>query len=224
MAANKSTRQNKGGQRVALTAQETKQARSERTLERILASAEELLHERDFDQLTMADLASHAGCAVGTLYGRIPNKESLLACLYQRLQETYEMRAAKLFTDCGSLDLEGRVDGLSAVLVDVMVSTRGVNRAVTLHLWSCPHGDVHGFRRSSTASFKQAAAFLAECGNEIAHRNKREACEFGLMTVASMAQDRIVFGDRSGIRLHYSPRTLKTRLAALLLTYLRSPQ
>ena len=64
-------------------ARSAKQERSRETLARILAAAEELLEIREFDELTMSDLAKHARCAVGTLYGRLPNKESLRT-LYPR--------------------------------------------------------------------------------------------------------------------------------------------
>ena len=67
-----------------LPIREVKQKRSQRTLERILSAAEALLDTREFDDLSMADLAREAGCAVGTLYGRIPSKESLLVCLHER--------------------------------------------------------------------------------------------------------------------------------------------
>ena len=60
------------------------QARSRETLDRILAAAEELLETREFDELTMVDLADHAGCGVGTVYGRLENKESLLLCLHEQ--------------------------------------------------------------------------------------------------------------------------------------------
>lgn len=200
-----------------------KQERSQRTLERILVAAEELLHDRDFDELTMAELAERAGCAVGTLYGRIPNKESLLACLYERLDSTSKALAAHMFADYHGCGLEGRVEGLCTVLVDMMASTRGVNRAVTLNLWSRDDDDVRQFRKETTATFKQAVGFLAECAGEIAHENPRAACEFGLQTVYSMAQDRVVFGDRSGVQVRYSARTLKQRLTSVLLSYLRTP-
>jgi len=112
-------------------------------------------------------------------------------------------------------------DRLCDLMVDFLHRTRGVNRAVTLHLWSRT-GDELGFRRSTTASFKRIAAFLAECDDEIAHPSARQACEFGLLTLTSTAQDRLLFGDRSGIQLKLSRRALKAQLAALLLSYLRT--
>lgn len=200
-----------------------KQGRSQRTLERIFDAAEELLKDRDFDQLTMADLAERAGCAVGTVYGRISNKESLLACLFERMEISSQARAVRMFAECQGLRLEGRVEGIVAELIDMLVTTRGVNRAVTLHLWSRAGADVHGFRKNTTTTFKQAAAFLAECSDEIAHESAREACEFGLLTIFVTGQDRIVFGDRSGVQVGYSPETLRGLLASLLLSYLRTP-
>jgi len=201
---------------------ETKQRRSQRTLEHILEAAEELLQDRDFDRLTMAELAEHAGCAVGTLYGRIPNKDSLLACLYERLDRQIQEQVGNMVAASAELGLEERVTLVCGVAVDFLRATRGVNRAVTMHLWSRPD-DEFGFRRKTTTNFKQAARFIAECKDEIAHPNAHEACEFGLLAVSTMAQDRLLFGDRSGIQLRYSGRALKQGLTSLLLAYLRTP-
>lgn len=203
-------------------ANETKQERSRQTLERILSAAEELLQDRDFGDLTMAQLAEHAGCAVGTLYGRIPSKERLLACLYERLQTQIGSLAGEAFRTGSDLPLRERIRILCEMSVEFLHATRGVNRAVTQHLWS-QDGDDFGFRRGTTAHFKKAAAFLAECADEVDHADARQACEFGLMTVSAMAQDRIVFGARSGLQIRYSRRALKDQLTSLLTAYLTSP-
>ena len=199
------------------------QERSRRTLERILVAAEELLRDRDFDELTMADLAAGAGCAVGTLYRRIPDKESLLACLYERLQVDARTRTEAAFRAAAALDLEGRVRALCALLVEVMVEHRGVNRAVSLHLWSRAGEGADDFRRAMTASFRLAVDFAAACADEIDHPDPRAAVEFGLLTVFTMAQDRLVFGDRSGLRRRYAAGTLEKELGRLLLGYLCRP-
>ena len=77
------------------------------------------------------------------------------------------------------------------------------------------------FRRSATAGFRQAAAFLAERVDRKIHPVPQAACEFGLLAATDVAQSRIVFGDRSGLRINYSPKSLKARITALLLAYLR---
>lgn len=203
-------------------AHDTKQVRSRRTLEAILDAAEELLAERDFDQLTMAELAKRAGCGVGTVYGRIPNKESLLACLYDRHGVGGGEVIAELLAACEGAGLEGRVRVLCGVVVDYCAANRGSIRATTAHLFS-HREDVYGFRKNMTAMFKRFASVLVECADEIPHPDPLAACQLGLLAVSDLAQSRIVFGDRVAIQIRYSKKNLKVQLTHLLLSYLRTP-
>ncbi len=202
---------------------ETKQDRSRRTLERILLATEDLLKDRDFDAITMADLAKRAGCAVGTLYGRVPNKESLLACLFERQSKAAEILTRKLFESCEGGDLDTRVRAVCEFVIDHCAAQRGSIRATTAHLFERPGGDVYGFRKQITKAFRMIASLLAEVTDDPQSDATMSTCEFGLLAVCDVAQSRVVFGDRSGVRLRYSRRELKERLSALLLAYLRSP-
>jgi len=201
------------------------QARSRETLERILAAAEELLETREFDELTMADLARHARCGVGTVYGRLPNKESLLVCLHQRYMEAGLASSAGVFGQCRNAELEVRVQKLCAMIVDFFGAHPGVTRAITNHLFARPSKDISAnvavFHRNATAAFKQAATFLAERVDRKIHPVPQIACEFGLLAVTDVVQSRVVFGDRSGVRINYSSKALKARVTALLLAYLK---
>ena len=59
------------------------QARSRRTLSRILDASLALLAERGLDGLTVQDIVSRAGTSVGSFYGRFSGKEELLAYVEQ---------------------------------------------------------------------------------------------------------------------------------------------
>lgn len=206
-------------------ARSTRQDRSRETLARILVAAEQLLETREFDELTMAELARRAGCGVGTVYGRLPNKESLLVCLHERYMEAGLAGSASVFEQCHHAELEERVQTLCCLLVDFYSAHRGVTRAITNYLFARPSDEVSAtvatIRRSVTAAFKQAAAFLADRVDTRVHPDPQIACEFGLLAATDVAQSRIVFGDRSGLRIGYSSKALKERLTALLLAYLR---
>jgi AcrR family transcriptional regulator len=207
------------------SARSAQQGRSRETLERILAAAEELLETREFDELTMADLAEHAGCAVGTVYGRIPNKESLLLCLHERYMESGLSGVGAVFGNAEDAGLEERTRALSSMIVDFIGARRGVTRAVTNYLYvrtgDDSVGNVAAFGKSVTAGFKQAAAFLAEKVDRRIHRDAQAASEFALLAASDVIQGRVAFGDRSGLRLRYSRKALKERTAALMLAYLQ---
>jgi AcrR family transcriptional regulator len=207
-------------------AHSAKQERSRETLERILASAEELLEDCEFDELTMADLAAHSDCAVGTVYARVPNKESLLLCLHERYLTDGIARSATVFEDCQDAGLEERARALCSLIVDFLAAHRGVTRAVTNYLFSRTNDDSAGnvalFRRRATAGIKQAASFLAEKVDRSVHADPQAAAEFALLAAQDVAQGRVAFGKRSGLNIQYSLAELKQRISALLLAYLQT--
>jgi AcrR family transcriptional regulator len=55
---------------------------AERNRERILQAAAELFTERGLD-VTLNDIAHHAGVGVGTVYRRFPDKETLIDALFE---------------------------------------------------------------------------------------------------------------------------------------------
>jgi AcrR family transcriptional regulator len=60
------------------------QARSQKTLERLLDTAEELVAESGATAFTVSDLVKRGGSSVGAFYARFPDKDALLATLHQR--------------------------------------------------------------------------------------------------------------------------------------------
>lgn len=200
------------------------QSRSADTLERILCAAELLLDDREFDEITIAEIAAEAGCAVGTVYGRVENKEHLLFCLHDRFTKSAEKRVAQTFGSVGDASLEQRVVALCDLMVGILHEHRGVNRALTNHLYASPSQaasqSMKSFRKKITTMFRGAAAFLAEGMPDSAHPETRAACEFALLAAQDVAQGRIVFGARSGLDVKYSLKELRRRTAELILRYL----
>lgn len=66
---------------------EPRQSRSQNTQERLLSALVSLLEERSFEQITIRDLAMHAGVSSGTIYRRFKDKDALLPVLYERLND-----------------------------------------------------------------------------------------------------------------------------------------
>jgi AcrR family transcriptional regulator len=58
-----------------------KQSRSQKTRDRLLAAGFKLLRRKDFDQLSVADIARSAGCAVGSFYQRFFDKDQYFHAL-----------------------------------------------------------------------------------------------------------------------------------------------
>jgi AcrR family transcriptional regulator len=80
-------------------------ADAERNRERILAAAAELYAERGLD-VSLDDIAAHAGVGVGTVYRRFPDKEALIDALFE-----VKIDAAVSLADA-ALEIEDPWEGL----------------------------------------------------------------------------------------------------------------
>jgi len=75
-----------------------KQARSERSLQRVLAALESLLERKTFGEISIPEIAARSECSAATIYGRFKDKQSILAALHESLRE-------RLFVNlCGLLE------------------------------------------------------------------------------------------------------------------------
>jgi AcrR family transcriptional regulator len=83
-----------------------------RNRERILAAAAEVFADRGLD-VSLDDVARHAGVGVGTVYRRFPTKEALVEALFEAHVEALAALAAKAVSYADSWD------GLVAVLTEV---------------------------------------------------------------------------------------------------------
>jgi AcrR family transcriptional regulator len=64
-----------------------KQSRSQKTRDRLLAAGFKLLRRKDFDQLSVADIARAANCAVGSFYQRFFDKDQYFFALAEMRRE-----------------------------------------------------------------------------------------------------------------------------------------
>ncbi len=78
---------------MAQVAEKPLRADAARNRERILAAAAEVFAARGLD-VTLDDIAAHAGLGVGTVYRRFPNREALVEALFEeRLSEVAALAA-----------------------------------------------------------------------------------------------------------------------------------
>jgi len=62
----------------------TQQRRSQQSLERIVEALDALIEEKTFEEITVTEVCTRAGVAVGTFYDRVGNKDALLEHLRRR--------------------------------------------------------------------------------------------------------------------------------------------
>jgi len=87
------------------------QPRARATRDAMLRVGRALLQERDFDELSIADLAAANGLSVGSFYGRFRDKASFLALLQQQVTEEWLERGRAFLADAKRGDIGSTMDG-----------------------------------------------------------------------------------------------------------------
>lgn len=172
-----------------------RQDRSRRNLDRLLESAEALLEESLFEEVTVADVVRGAGTSVGAFYTRFANKEALLPALYRR----YDGRLAREVRELlGSSDWEGsnlktRVEKLVAITVSQYRARRGLLRAVSMFSRTKPGEISAEIREARGRLHREIGAVVLARREEIDHPDPELAVEMGLFFVFAACRDKILF-------------------------------
>ncbi len=104
------------------------QARSAKTLEAILLTGRSLLRGKQFEELSVSEIAQGAECSVGGFYARFSSKDAMLIALEQQLMEEL---ADQLDADLEQADAAGaRIPDLISLYVHTMVARFREHRTI----------------------------------------------------------------------------------------------
>ncbi|MGI9626487.1 MAG: TetR family transcriptional regulator [Longimicrobiales bacterium] len=163
-----------------------KQARSRQTHQRLVSSCIELLDEKPFDRVTIAEIAQGAGVSVGNFYRRFTRKEAILPDLYTEYDRRFEGFASTI-SQAGDTQptLRDVVTALVSAIADFMAQNRGLVQA--LHLQARLHPEIiplrsHGDRHTL---FDQLKALLPDADPE---RSSRVGRTVGLLLVSTLIE------------------------------------
>ena len=195
------------------------QRRSQETRDRLLDAAEVLLTEGGLDAATVPDIAVRAGVAVGSLYRRFPDKDSVLRAVYERFfSRSLERNREALRPEAWKHASARQVVRL---LVESLVANYVHQRRLLAALvqFAEKHAD-SAFRKQARAARREAfdaiARLLLERKDQIGHANPEHAIEFVLLVVgASLKQ--LVLQEQTTIR----SEQLAGDLTELVISYLR---
>ncbi len=200
------------------------QARSQRTLDRILDAAEALVADKGFEDTSVAEVARRAGSSVGAFYARFRDKDGLLYALYERYLEQ-AVATADDALDPTRWDGAGTTDLLSAVvhfLVEIYREQSGLMRAFVLRNYTDFEFRSRQERLSHYVSDK-LIALLLERQDEIRHPQPEQAAAFGLTMAFATIESAILFGETRSGALVLSDESLADHLIRATLAYLGVP-
>jgi len=198
------------------------QARSQRTLDKIVQAVEGLLEVRSFDEIAVADIIRRARCSTGSFYARFPTKDAVLPYLYARYDADLRPRvAAKLArVDWSRMTLRETVDLLVSGTVDMYVERRHLLRAVALFARAHPDALGEDIPRRRQGVHDMPARLISRFTSEITHPDAMDAARVGFFIVAAAARDKLLFDAPHGTTTRLTTNQLKAHLARSLFAYL----
>ena len=200
-----------------------KQARSERTLRKILDATEVLLETRPFDGLSVQEITRKAGVATGCLHTRFESKAAVLEILFERyLADTERIAVAGTEESAWSdLPLEERIRGMCFLLVRTFRARRGVSRAAQVHYMRFPELVSERMRKRMEAMYERIARVILGDAEGIHHDDPLWAARFALQTAVATCRAKILFHDHPvPDAAPAADRKLIDELTRLLLGYL----
>jgi AcrR family transcriptional regulator len=197
-----------------------KQARSERTLEQILAAAERLIVERGLRDVSIADVVREAGTSVGGFYGRFRDKDELLRALHERTQR--DLRAELLVLVDPERWKTARLDEIVRVCVDVLVRRSSERRRLMAAFLESVAASPDSWQ--TAIAFRRrlvdgVSALLLTKRAEMKHPDPPRAVRFAIDAALAIVDERAIFhavpeADR------LESRELAQELERLVLAYL----
>ncbi len=197
-----------------------KQARSEKTLYRLLEAAEELIAEKGLAGLSIPEVARRAKSSVGGFYARFRDKNELLKALeerhFQHLSDHLDAVAnnARWENATAAEIVRGAVDEL----VDITNFHRHMMVAFLFRSIQDPNvrEDALRFRREAEERIRNL--LLTRC-EDIDHPDPSLAIDLGIQTAfALMQQHVLVESTRAGGR-KLSDEELKNEISTIFLRY-----
>jgi AcrR family transcriptional regulator len=201
------------------------QARSQKTLDRLLDAAEALVAEKGFDDTPVAEIARRAESSVGAFYSRFADKDALLGALSERFISQALATADDALAPARwqRATIDEIAQAVVRFLVEIHRERRGLLRAFALR---APVDPAFLARRERLAQHIAAglSALLIAHRGEIRHADPQRAAAFALTMVFGTLEHTILFSEMRSGALAWTDDDLATELARAFLAYLVVPQ
>ena len=202
------------------------QARSRATRDKLVAALDRLLREKDFESITIADLAREAGLAVGTVYRRFENKDAFIPVIF----ELYRDRLDAYTTGPGRLDIDPE-DGLRTSLHAIIRAAWGFLKREghllrAAHLYARLRPDLVGadWQAYLDAALGSARQIVGLFAGEVRIADKDEAAQMLAYLLNTVLIERGLYpDDGAGALLSLDEDAFIAATADTLFGYLTTP-
>ncbi len=170
------------------------QKRSRETHERILKAGESLLNKKDFEQISIAEIAAEADISVGNFYNRFPDKTAMMYCLYENYenQRTERMLLALDPEKWGARDLEASVRGITGLIVDLFLERTGLIRSFVSFMRNNPAFGSERLKQRLMKVYESAADLLLVHQGRFSSSDKNRAAAYAVWMIGAMCREHIL--------------------------------
>lgn len=195
------------------------QARSQKTLERILEAAEGLISEKGVEATTITEIARTAKSSVGAFYARFPDKEALLRTLVERFTE----QAIATVDDVlqphrwEGIPFERVIHQCVSFMLRIFHERRWLIVGFTERAAKSPGVSEYGERLGNSVSDRVYELIVAR-DEPVAHPNPRAAVDFAVWMVLSALEARALY--RSELSALIADEVISAEMTRMALAYL----
>jgi AcrR family transcriptional regulator len=171
------------------------QARSRKSLGRLMKAAREILNEQGIEGATGPRVAARAGLSSGSVYRRFPNKDALMRAVILETREGIDAAAASGLTPelADRLSLQAFAEGMIRHSLSGQRQNARMLRAMLQFTLSRANAK---FKKKidelNARSIARVTDFLLLKRNEIGHPDPARALPFALTLVGAMLQHLVV--------------------------------
>jgi AcrR family transcriptional regulator len=172
-----------------------RQARSQATLERFVEGTRQLLEERSFEEITVADIVSKAERTVGSFYARFEDKYAVLHVLVDRLDERIKA-LVNAFCEPARWDGSPVADFVGQAVSLNVLAYRRSNALYRAALTAAATDERFRARRIESLRYcaEQHKAFLSTRADELACHDVSRASDLMYEVVTAMLDHELLFG------------------------------
>ncbi len=198
-----------------------KQARSHKTLQKLLDAAQSLIEERGCMDLSIPEVVARAGSSVGGFYSRFRDKDELLCALEERFLQ-HNRRMLDRLTSSDAL-ADAKLEDIARPAIKQLVNMhRTHHRLAAAFVAQTARDPSH---RNRVAKFREEiverfGSLLLSRRDEINHPQPERAVDFIIKMVLSGARQEAVFGVTVADGQPLSEHDMAAELERMFLTYL----
>jgi AcrR family transcriptional regulator len=198
-----------------------KQARSERTLQRLLDAAEALIKEKGHATVSIPEIARRAGSSVGGFYARFRDKNELLRALEERHFIELSQRLEAL-ADARRWENAPTVAIVEAAVAELVSSTRERRHMIAAFLVRAIEDPVirEGGLRFRRLVEERISALLLPRRAEMTHPAPALAIDLGIQTAFALMQQHVLIEETQVAGRALTDDELRRELATLFLNYI----